>query len=364
MKVDREEFLELLQTLAPAVASEGAIVEKYHLWFDGKFAYAYNGGMGIRVVWKSELNGGVLGAPLIAILKSSSAKEVSLEQSGIQLVVKLGRAKVTLPMLEPDRNPWPVGHTVGSARSGQVWGWSDPLPKVAYTTSLTEELITGLQQASVIKRSKPERTEHYGITIFPAKDDIELYTTDSVSLAQIVAKVKLPKALSKTLLPFGFVGVLTGLGVDTEVSFLPDAIVASRDSVLVCTHLLDTKNVLDLPAYVDKTLKGAGKKTALPEGFAEALVRADALAGAAEAYINVSLDKKALSLDGDFAAGKLEERFTLKTEVSEMSAGTIKVSLANLQALAKEAVGIAVVPKKVLVLSGEGNNLYMTAQHE
>ena len=93
MKIEREDFIKALALVKPALASGGVVQELNHLWFDTKFVYAYDGGFGIKLPLKTDLECGVPGTPLINLLGTSALKEAELQQEKDKLLLKFGLLK-------------------------------------------------------------------------------------------------------------------------------------------------------------------------------------------------------------------------------------------------------------------------------
>jgi hypothetical protein len=350
MKLNREAFVAVLEQVKPALASAGSIPELKHVWLDGKYLYAYNGALGIRVDWATELQPcGLLGSVLLGLLQNTSAKEIEVTQEAAsQLDLKMGRASATVPLMAIDHNPWPFPAKV-------------PAGKVV-TFALTDAFVEGLKQVRIIKAADPKMVEHYGVILFPAKDALTLYTTDSKSLAEVPVQGKFAKELAKAVLPFGFVNQLLAFKAGAKVSFTQDAIIAEAEGVQVCSNLLDTADVHDLPKLVTTTIgKEDTAATPLPKEFSEALDRALILAGGDldKAFVTLTASKKDLSLSGKLANGVLQEKFTLGSS----SSGTITIGLEQIKGLAKDAEDFAIV-QKALLLFGKNDALYLIAAHE
>jgi hypothetical protein len=352
MKLDRKELIAALERVKPALQSSGSILALKHIWLDGKFLYAYNGALGIRIAWPSKLQPcGIPGGVLLGLLESTSAKEVEFDQTTkTQADLKMGRASATIPLMGIDLNPWPFPE---KAPAGPVG---------VRVLVLTKELIEGLKSVAVIKASKPRRVEHYGVILFPAKDAVTLYTTDSLSLAEISVEGKVAKELAKAVLPYGFVDQLVKLPADSKISFTQDFIIAETSTTQVCSNLLDSSGVFDLPELVDKTIYGKGKPVPVPKDLGEAIERALVLAGGdlEKAFLKLSLGKKEFQLSGDLALGMLKEAFPLETAVKESQ---ITVRLEHLKTLFKGAEEFAISPK-ALLLFGKGESLFLISAHE
>lgn len=346
MNIEREALIRVLEQVKPALAASGSVEGLKHIWLDKKYLYAYDGALGIRIAWESGLQPcGLPGSVLLGILHSSSVKEISLEQQGASLTVKMGRSTTKLSTMPLDENPWPFPPTVPASTK--------------LTLELTEDLIMGLRRARAIKASNPVRVEHYGVSLFPSKGVLTLYTTDSKTLAEITVEGNYAKELNKQVLPHAFVAQLLTLKPPAKISFLKDAIIAERAGIQVCSNLLDSASVWDLPKLADQTIGDEPERMALPDSLGEALNRAVVLAGPDEAFINLSVVKKDLELSGTFKLGVLQERFPLG---GKPTVGEMVLELASFKALAKEAKEFA-FGEKALVLYGDEGVLYLISPH-
>ena len=347
MNIERKSLVAALERVKPALQASGKIESFKHVWIDGQRLYAYNGGLGIRVKWKTDLEPcGINGAVLLGLLQSSGAEEVTLDQeNNAQLALKMGRATTKLSRLDADGNPWPFPFRITGT----------PL-----SLELTEELIEGLKHAQIVKSANPQRVEHYGITIFPGKDKVALYSSTGEIIAEVFVKGKISKELERTVLPFGFVSQLLAFDVGSKIIFTSDFIIAESNGIQVCSNLLDSSDVYDLPEVVNTTVTGEEKRVALPEGFGETMKRAEILAGAEgnSSCIYLSHNKRELEVKGDLKYGVLQDKFP----VSVTGSAKLKVSLDHILGLYGEAEEVAVT-EKVLLLYGQGESLYVVAAH-
>lgn len=351
--VNREELKAALEAVKPAIASSGSIPELKHVWWDGTSLYGYNGALGIKVPWKWDLPaGGVLASVLLGILDSSSTEQVDLSAGAgllTVLTVKVGKATAKLQALEGSANPWPFKAATKTAQ---------------FSVELTQELVDGLRCARMIKASNPVRVEHYGIVLFPAKEFLALYSTDSKTMVEVRVDGQFDKELNKLVLPHAYVQQLLGLKISSQLHFMADAIVAVEESgVQVCSNMLDVSEVWNLPKLADDLAGSVGEgDVKLPEGWGESLNRAAALAGSEESFLKLVVSKsKEVVLTGRLAYGTLEERLTITGKVPV--AGQITVELASLKALTRDAVSFA-VGDRALVITGKNQELILIAAHE
>lgn len=353
MQIEREALKKAIEAVKPAVASSGSVPELKHVWWDGQSISGYNGALGIKVPWTWDLPaGGVLASALLGVLGSSSAEKVDLAVTDDKLTVKAGKSTVKLDILEGKANPWPPAFKP-NAKNAQC------------TVELTAELMTGLKGVRVIKASNPTRVEHYGVVLFPDKEFLALYTTDSRMMAEVRVDGEFDQELERLVLPFAFVQQLLDMKAGSRVYFRGDAIVATEEDggVVVCSNTMDTSDVWDLPKLVDDLAKDLETAITLPDGWGEALNRAEALAGGgAESYLKMvaSSKSKEVVLTGRLQYGSLEERFSFPGKVP---AGQITVELGALRALTKDAASFT-IGERALVVNGKSEELYLIAKHE
>jgi hypothetical protein len=350
MKIERKVLVSLLERLKPAIATAGSIAELKHIWWDGKFIYAFNNGMGIRIAWETDLApSGVPGKVLLGLLESSSAKEVELIQDEGSLVLKMGRAKSTLVTLPIEGNPW---------RYDAV-DLSD-----AVVMPLTAALLEGLRRACIVKAGEPSQTVHHGVVLFVEGGLVRLYSTDSVALAEIPVSVKLDKRLDKSVIPHEYIAQLQKLK-NGEVKFTEDAVVTEVDGITVCSNWLDRTGIPDLPEWVSNKTNGDERPVSLPKDFGEGLKRAEVLAGPSSeskmpVFLTLTISKNEIGLTGKLPFGILNDKFPIDKSGSD---GTIVVGLNYLKSLYKEAEEITITDG-VLLLFGKNDTLFMIAEHE
>lgn len=309
LKVDREGLLASLTKLKPALRSGAAIPELSHLWFNKQHAFAYDGGLGIRVPLDTELDCGVPGAAMLALLKTSSLKQVALEVDEGTLTVGLGRSRSKLNTLDLDREVWPFS--------------APPSEGV----ELSEKFIEALRSVLLVKASPAIRVEHHGVLVFSEKKHTDLYTTDSSTIARATLEEKL--ALPElTLLPRPFAEQLVAqCPAGAKLVVEDDHMVAIGAGIELYSNVLDVTDVADIRTVTNKALKAHPTDVVLPAGFEAALDRAAVLSGGGEAWIELTIEGNELRIDGKFVNGfgELAERLELEEEHPEVefSADTV-----------------------------------------
>lgn len=344
MKIDRAEFISALSRVKPAWASGGVVAELSHVWFDKKAVFAFDGGFGIRLALTTELDGGIPGSPLLGLLNTSTLKEASLDIAGTSLQVKLGKAVSKLSAYELDRAVWP---------------YPAKLPKGAAPTALNEEFIEALRKTLFIKASPPTRVEHHGVTVQRSKNDIELYATDSATMACVrLAGVGKGASFERTLLPRAFAEqIVSQCPEGVKLYVFEDYLVAEGDGVSFYSNLMDISGSDDMAGIMTK--KGTLHPTTvpLPVGLEGALARAEILAGAQEPAVELATDGASLSLTGDYALGTLKETLPMEGKLPSVK---LRIKAGSLKRALVHAEGFS-IEKGSLLLRGEPDFAYLIA---
>lgn len=344
MKFDREELSATLAKVLPAVGKGGSIAALSHLWFKEQEVYAHDGGLGIRLKYKTDLNLGAPGAPLLKLLGTSALKETELDEDSDNLKIKMGKSVSKLAALEIDM---------------QIWPYPLKLPKGVSSLKLDEDVIEGLRKTLFVKASPQTRVEHYGVMVRVVKKDLELYATDSASLVCITLEGAAKGAgFESVLLPRGFVEQLVkeaSEGADLYV--LKDCIIAETPAISFYSNVLDTANAQDLGALLGKSTGTLPESVPLPAGFAAALERAEILAGHVDPVVTLTFKGAILTVSATYPLGTLKEELTIigKHPITSLkvNAPIVRRALAHAETLAAN--------EKFFLLSGEPGFDYLVA---
>src|SRR5678816_2751546 len=103
---ERDELLSTLNDAAPALGREATIPEYSYFWFDKKFVYAYNGGLGIRLALPTDLECGIPGKPFLDLLNTSSMKQVFLDQADDAVILQMGKSKMNISNRFTEKRVW------------------------------------------------------------------------------------------------------------------------------------------------------------------------------------------------------------------------------------------------------------------
>lgn len=342
MTFDREELLSILSDARPALGTVPVIPELSHFWFDKKYLYAYDGGLGVRLAFKTELDCGIPGKTLLDLLRTSTQKEVFLDDVDDTVILQMGKAKVSIAMLNGERRTWPFPDSIPKKTIGSI--------------VLSEAMVEAFNKVLFVRASKPSKAVNHGITIIPKKKDIEIYTTDDNSIAQAIVDEVPPAGLKKFVAPWGFVDrILELVEPGATLHILPDCLMVENKEVLICSNLLELPDNPDLPKTIADSLND-NDPINLPVGLQPILARATILAGQDDAKLNLSVKGNNLQLKGRYALGSLDEQVALKTKGD--GTGVFTAGLIN---RALPYVDSFVISDRALALYGEGNFLYLLA---
>lgn len=338
MLVDREEFSESLTRVKPALSSGGVVQELTHIWFDGKTATAYDGGFGIKLKLPSELECGVPGAALLAMLSTSALKEAGLEQGETSLELKLGKSKSKLAVLEASRIVWP---------------FPAKMPKNSEPTALGDAFVEALRKVLFVKASPPTRVEHHGVLVEAVKKDLVLYTTDSATIASATVKgAAAHTTFERLLLPRDFAEqIVAQSSAGVELFALKDCLIAVGEGITYYSNLLDISGAEDMGAIVAAQLESHPEAVPLPAGLEGALSRAEILSSRDNEgdIVTLVIKGSALLLTGDYGLGKLNESLELE---GSPPAATIRIKAGLLRRALSHADSLSITKGSMLLRSG------------
>lgn len=344
MKLERKKLLAALEPLKPALAYP--LTEAHsQVWFDKKYAYAHDGGFGVRVVLEIPFEFGVLGKLLLGLLEQSEAEEVSLEPKDENFTFKAGRSSVKLPIRDTSRRPkfYP----------------DKPKGKPVAEFVLSKEFVAGLRRVFMLHPANPKRLEHHGVCVFPFDDgaELELYTTDSKAIAVIPVK---QKASVKTVLPRLFAEqMVSQCAENAELEMYEDHFrVEATKQVMLYSNVLDTSAMQNLPAVVDRAYDTkTAPPFAIPKGFQEALERATLMAGSKEdGLVELKTTGKKLVMSGTFQAGEFLEEFDVDKSLPNRAVSVLAKPL-----MTTAAVTTLMVGENAVTLCGKDDFLYFLA---
>lgn len=347
MKIERKELLAALEPLKPALATRSSVAELSHVWFDGEYAYAHDAGMGIRVRFESPLKFGVPGALLLGLVNQASADSLTLEETDDALAFKSGRSNVKLATLPVERKIWPYP--------------AKPNSKPVASLKVSEDFLKALKRVFVVHPASPKRMEHHSVCLFAMQKEMDVYTTDSASLAFMPVEEPITGKVSSLAVPRPFAEQISAQCVaGATLEYYSDhyALEAS-DKISLYSNVFDTSGMEDLPSYADKHSDAAvSPPFEIPKELNATLERAVLMAGPEKSVVKLRTDGKKLFLKGKFKFGELDEEFALTASLPKVSIDV----LANILLALKDVNRMMIAPE-ALTLRGEDGFMYIVAKY-
>jgi DNA polymerase III sliding clamp (beta) subunit (PCNA family) len=218
--------------------------------------------VGVTITCKTDEAFAVDGKTLLGLLSNSSGDEVEFITSDNDVVIKTGRSNFKLPYMEEgafvfagDKNRATFGHPIDEA------------------------LIKGIQACLMTASRDATKAALWGVTVNRSKT-IKFYSCDGDALTRYDTKTS-NGAGPDIMLPIKFCEALVkiastvGLGKQALLSVSKDWVRAQiTDGYEVHGHLVENNNPLNHEDVITRVLKNKPKFFKVPEGFNEALTRA------------------------------------------------------------------------------------------
>lgn len=346
MLLEREALIKTLGRVKPALG-KGKIPALSHFWFDTKFVYAYDGGFGVKLAFKSELECGVPGNTLLGLLATSALKEVDLTMAfATALQVKLGKSASKVSTLELD---------------GRVWPFPAKLPKGVVPAELGEEFVEGLRRTLFVKATVPTSVGHYGVTLTKVKNDLMLFSNDTATLAQVrLEGLGKNTSFERVLLPREFAEQMVVQSPEgVKLAVASDCITAEAEGVTFYSNLLDMSGEQDAGQIMEKFSAKHHDPAPLPAGLEGALARAEVLAGQEKPVVEITSSGDTLTVLGDYALGVVKDVLELETKLPTAS---VRVLATNLRRALPYSDSFS-VDNSSLILRGEPGFTYLLGAH-
>jgi DNA polymerase III sliding clamp (beta) subunit (PCNA family) len=296
--LNRKETLAALEIVKPALVTRKEQPQLSHIWFDGEYAYAHNGGLGIKTKLEIPLECGVPGSLFIGLLNQTSTEEIEFEHSDHTLSFKSGKTKVKLATMSYDKNIWRFPET--------------PSGKPLATIKASKGFLAAAKYTLMFSPVNTKRMEFHAICIYAVEKEMDLITTDQVSM--VLAPVAEPMVGTAKRIAFPrelAEQVVSKCTPGASLQMYSDHFrIDTSKNTSMYSNVLDTSDMYNLPATADRLLEGA-VSFKLPEGFTGALERAILLAGSEDATVTLTATGKALKLSGRYPQGQLDEDFVL-----------------------------------------------------
>jgi len=206
-------LIDILDDVAPALAPNNIVPVLSHFWFTGKVVMAYNSneGLAISVPLQTDFTG-ALPQTLLALLKSSAAKEVDLLADGEAMVVKAASSKIKLSMLPAEDFAFKM----------------PAMPKDVKLPCDPGRFLAAIETCLFSVGNDTSKADHMGVTIINDTEAQELlfYSTDHETMCHTTVKYNADKkgktdlAFERVILRKSFCNQLVRLckGVEDELA--------------------------------------------------------------------------------------------------------------------------------------------------
>lgn len=174
--IHRETLIKNLETVLPALSDKPLSPVLSHFCFTGKKLYGYNGQIAIIVPCETEFTGAVPKA-LLAMLKTSGAKEIEIVETKGNIEVKAAAAKFKLATLPPEDFALP---------------FMPKLPDELYEVDAAEFMSALRCCMRSINPNDTSRADFQGVTVIPEKkNELWLFSFNRESISHGIAKGKM-----------------------------------------------------------------------------------------------------------------------------------------------------------------------------
>lgn len=300
MLLPRSAVLSAVKAVKPVIVTDSPIPAFEHVWFTGTEVRGGSDSIGITVPLKTDFACGLRGNEFIALLESSTVKDVEITVEGKTLKLKLGRSNLKLPILEMDDAIWEFPEEILVPEN-----IADKLP-------LKADILLVIERLLVSSGGAGKAPEQQGITFVMRNDAIELTSTDAKTVTFIIMENPgLPEG--RHLVPREFFDHALRLCKDGNMVLTDElAVSVSSSGVRVFTKLIHEPFPVDYNKILDDRVPADTQGVAIPDRLESALKRAGILlAGVDKGGLKMTISKNVLSLAVDSAIGEMRDTMKL-----------------------------------------------------
>lgn len=319
--INRQDLLEVLQLVKPALSSKSIIAEFTHVWFDGHSLTATNDtGFGIRMPWSSDIIGGLPGTLLLGLLSNSKAKEVEFvadDKDDDRVILKMGKARAALTLL-------PI-KTINGIYKKQDRGWlieQDELKGKSFRT--TEEFTSVLSQVMISAETpKSKIAELTGVTLI-RDNGLHMFATDDDTVAWAMLKDdNFPLKEGKRItIPIPFIEQLlqeVGKGGSAEIRIYKNLVYAKGNrNMEIFSNLVTVEEPTNLLKLGKSAIENT-KYVKIPARLKLALARAfSMLESSKESFVRIHIKSNVLRVVTKNDLAELKDSIALEGEVPDI----------------------------------------------
>ena len=305
----RSELLSVLNTIKPGLTTYDFIPILSCFCFDNDTITAYNDLIAMSVKCDTGIEGGVSGSVLLSLLSKSAAKNLEVVSADKnKLVGKLGRTKLSLPMLPKEDFLFEL-----------------PDEKRLVSFSLTKDFHNGIKMCMPSINTDPTHTEQMGISVDITDKRTHICSTDNITVSRYKLKKTIKSKKSRQfILPKPFCEQLLKFSADSDSPiklsiYKTFAVVDFEDGGFLFTKLYTSPTALDYSSIFDthkKSIKGC--TDAAPKTLKACTERSlILLSKELDKITTVVVTSENVTMKTDTALGKAVDRFKMSNTVSD-----------------------------------------------
>lgn len=344
--MNKTEFIDALQRIAPALCSKGPVPVLSCFCFDEETATTYDNIVALQIPLKSSIVGGIQGQTLLNFLRASNGKTLKFSHVENQVKFTVGRAQLKMEMLPPDD-----------------FVFVFPERKDIIELPINKDFVDVLSKNLISMGEDLAQPWRMGITLLFTENSLILFSSDNITAAQSIISLECPKELvgfSLVLSP-RFCSLLTKLSSNDE----PELFILAKEWIEI-----DFKSGLRLfsrtiqDVRVDKyvslfeRIESKERTVSFPEDFQNCLARALVVLDQPQNQLStMSLDKGKLMLFSKSLIGDIQDELDYEGEHLKT---TVKCSPALLKRALKFTDKFCVIPDIGIIMEGD-SFLYLVA---
>lgn len=299
----RQNLLEALDLVKPALSGQDFIPILSHFVFDGESVYAYDDVLAIDTECDFPLHGAVKGNLLLGLLNKSLSPEVKVEVEEDQARFKLGKSKINLPIL-PE-----------SSSILEIPDEAFELPSI----ELSEDDINGLEKCLISVGEDMTHPQQMGITVRITSDTLVFFSTNNMTISTYQRDGKFDDEVltEGVILPGRFCEQMVRIAKkeqeSVQLSIGTGYALAFVSKHMIFSKLINELTPLDFDAAIKSHLKDASEeKIPVPMQLSMALERALlVLADAPDKVTKVNLANGKLSLLSESGPSSVEDSMAI-----------------------------------------------------
>lgn len=251
--MNREELVRKLEIVSPALADNDLLPVLTHFCFTGKQVVAFNDQIAIAAPLDVDgLVGGIPGKTLLALLRNSQAKDATIEPDGTNIILKMAKAKVTLPILPKEAFIFETKLLKPEGNEIAVKDW--------------KQLVKALGSCLLSVGTDTSVPDQLGVTIIPDGKTLQLFATNNHTLSYATVSLTKPAPFKqRVILPASFCRQVMAATKEPYLEINKSHALLTSGKVTVFGRLLES----DMPIQFMETLESHA-----PEKTMKALVTA------------------------------------------------------------------------------------------